>query len=112
MRRRKKVAMPPGQQVYLKRSELLLFTTDFDSIVIAHPDKDHAPWLQLPHHGSGSALTGLKSSVIHLHGSGLSQVEPPRYGEYLLFCLLPRKNRVYLIGCLEDEFRRVILPTY
>lgn len=95
-------------------SRRLLFEdwSNYNRYILTHPDSDHAPWLPVPHHGSISLLDGLKPSVLYLYESGSSQVEPPRFAEYLLLCFVPRKNREYLLGCLEEEFRTVLLPKY
>ena len=80
------------------------------SLFITHPDYDHTSWLQVPHHGTLCTTSG--PVVIYLDDTGFSQVNPPPSAEFLLLCLLPRKNRQYFMGCLEEEFRTVMLPKY
>jgi len=100
MRRRK------GISVYAIRDMRI------DRLVMTHPDGDHVSWLRVPHHGTLSATSGIGSVRVYLDESGSGEVKPPRSAEYLLRCLLPRKNRQYFLGCLEEEFRTVMLPEY
>lgn len=48
---------------------------------------------------------------IHFDESVTASATPPRSAEFLLLCLLPRKNR-YLMGCLEEKFQTLLLPKY
>jgi hypothetical protein len=83
------------------------------SVFITRPDEDHTSWLQIPHHGTLLRASAVSSSlVIYLDESGVTPITPPRSAEYLLLCLLPRKNREHFMGCLEEEFRTVLLPKY
>ena len=83
------------------------------SLFITHPDDDHTSLLRIPHHGSLLKASAVGPSVLsYFDESGVSPFTPPRSAEYLLLCLLPRKNREYFMGCLEEEFRTVLLPKY
>src|SRR5216110_3757187 len=109
MKRRTKALLVANQQSRMFRFEDY---SNYDVLIMTHPDSDHAQLLEMPHHGTVSAPHGLSPSVLYLHGSGLSQVEPPKFAEYVLLCFVPRKNREYLLGCLEEEFRTILLPKY
>jgi hypothetical protein len=83
------------------------------SLFITHPDDDHTSLPRIPHHGSLLKASAVGPSVLsYFDESGVSPFTPPRSAEYLLLCLLPRKNREYFMGCLEEEFRTVLLPKY
>jgi hypothetical protein len=109
MTRRKKARLSTNQEF---RRLLSDDWSNYNRFILTHPDSDHALWLRVPHHGSISALDGLKPSVLYLYACHSSQVDPPRFAQYLLLCFVPRKNREYLLGCLEEEFRTVLLPKY
>jgi hypothetical protein len=53
-------------------------------------------------------------SALHIYfdESVMASATPPRSAEFLLLCLVPRKNREYLIGCLQEEFQTLLLPKY
>ena len=41
----------------------------------------------------------------------VSRVAPPRFPKFLLL-LIPKKNREYVIGDLEEEFQTILVPQY
>lgn len=82
-------------------------------LVITHPDDDHISWLHVPHHGTAHSVGAKRSALqIYFDESGIASATPPRSAEFLLLCLVPRKNREYLMGCLEEEFQTLLLPKY
>jgi hypothetical protein len=82
-------------------------------LFVAHPDDDHISWLKVPHHGTALSVGAMHSPLqIYFEETVISSVTPPRSAEFLLLCLLPRKNREYMMGCLEEEFQTLLLPKY
>lgn len=54
----------------------------------------------------------LASYIVASHHGHNVAVQPPMWGERLLYLFLPKDQREYMPGDLAEEFRTLILPKY
>ena len=53
-----------------------------------------------------------EEAVAFLKARGWGRSEPPKWGEYLLYFFLPKKDREHIPGDLAEEYNTILVPKF